>query len=93
MIVETYYRILKHNPEGHLVKDSGMIPCRSYVIQFLEMLEAFLGSRDKSAIDVDNAESVLVDVSDTPPGYVKVNAGVGDDTYGIVVGTGDTAVD
>jgi len=90
-MMETYYRLLKHDPEGKLVKDSGLIPSHSYVIQFLELIEAFFDSKDKSATDVDSAESVLMDISDGLGSKVLVSAGVGDDTYGIVVGTNDGA--
>ncbi|HUW46256.1 MAG TPA: hypothetical protein VMW50_10745 [Dehalococcoidia bacterium] len=90
-MMETYYRLLKHDPEGKLVKDSGLIPSHSYVIQFLELIEAFFDSKDKSATDVDSAESVLMDISDGLGSKGLVSAGVGDDTYGIVVGTNDGA--
>lgn len=87
MRLETYYRILKHDPEGKLVKDSGLLPSHSYVIQFLELLEANLLNTDKSATDVANAESVLVDIGDDLGGYGRMDAALGDDTYGVVVGT------
>ena len=95
MSVETYYRILKHNRNGGLVKDTGLMPSRSYVIQFLELLEAALSTADKTATDVDGAESILADVSDDIETKGRVDAGVGGDTYGIVVGTnaGTTAED
>lgn len=95
MKLETYYRILKHDPEGKLVKDSGLIPSGSYVIQFLELIEAHINAINKNAKDVDGAESRI---ANTGPGKMiqnqgRVNAGVGADTYGIVVGTnaGSTA--
>lgn len=87
MQLETYYRILKHDPNGKLVKDTGLIPSRSYVIQFLELMEAFLDSEDKNATDVTGAESVLMDNSDNVETKGRMDAAVGDDTYGIVVGT------
>ncbi len=84
---ETYYRILKHDPEGQLVKDSGLIPSGSYVIQFLELIRSIIANADKTATDVDGAESTLMDISDLAQTKGRVNAGAGDDTYGIVVGT------
>lgn len=97
-MIETYYRILKHDKEGKLVKDSGLMPSRSYVIQFLELVSGFLkqaydGNIDTTATDVDGAESTLLDVSDEITDYGRMNAGIGADTYGIVIGinTGATA--
>lgn len=92
MRLETYYRILKHDSEGKLVKDSGLIPSRSYVIQFLELLEAILDATIKTATDVDNAENIIAG-DEMIQRYGKVDAGIGADTHGIVVGTnaGETA--
>jgi len=95
-MMKTYLRILKHDPEGKLVKDSGLMPSQSYVIQFLEFLEGlFTPSPAKDATDVDNAESRLVYGASTSENYGRVDAPAGDDTYGIVVGTnaGTTAED
>lgn len=94
-MIETYYRILKHDPKGRLVKDTGLILSHSYVIQFLELYESIWTKTDKTATDVDGAESVLMDVSDNLDTKCRYNAGAGDDTHGIVVGTnaGVSAVD
>lgn len=83
----TYYRILKHDPGGRLVSDSGMIPSHSYVIQFLEIFDALWNKTDKNATDVTGAESVLMDVSDNIETKGRLGAAVGEDTHGIVVGT------
>jgi len=56
IMIETYYRLLKHDPEGKLIKDSGLILSHSYVIQFLELIEAHFNSTTKVATDVVNAE-------------------------------------
>ncbi len=95
MSVETYYRILIHDPAGHLVKDSGLIPSHSYVLQFLQLMEALINGIDKNAKDVDEASSVLMDISDPITSKGRVDAGVGDDTHGLLVGTnaGATAED
>ncbi|GAI85331.1 unnamed protein product, partial [marine sediment metagenome] len=91
MSVETYYRILQHDPKGRLVKDTGLVPSHSYVIQFLELVNAFMDSIDKNATDVDGAESVLVmDAAGEIETKGRVSAAIGEDTYGIVVGTNAT---
>lgn len=95
-MIETYYRILRHDPEGKLVEDSGLIPSHSYVIQFLELTEAFfkLGyGAYRMATDVDNAESLIVDsrTGKSAVNYGRMDAGAGVSAYGIVVGTNDGA--
>jgi len=95
MRLETYYRILKHDPKGKLVSDTGLMPSHSYVIQFLELIESLFKTIDKTATDVAGAETVLMDISDIMNTKGRADAIVGDDTYGIVVGTnaGTTAED
>ena len=87
MNIETYYRILKHDSEGKLVKDTGLIPSHSYVIQLLEYMWSAFEGQDKNATDVNNAESVLVDTSDFQIRYGNCAGGIGEAKYGIVVGT------
>lgn len=96
MRLETYYRILKHDPKGRLVKDSGLIPSRSYVIQFLKLLQGMLNYETVTATDVDNAETHIRKHDAAYEAYTgRTNAPINNATYGIVVGTNDgaTAVD
>lgn len=95
MMLETYYRILKHGPNGKLVKDTGLITSHSYVIQFLELIESFFGSTAKIATDIDGVESNLTKRPDQIQNMGRVDAGIGTDDYGIVVGinTGSSAED
>ncbi len=88
-MIETYYRILKHDPEGNLMGDSGLIPSHSYVIQFLELMQGMFGGvshSPTSATDVDGTEHYIwyaLRVDNTG----LLNALAGSDTYGLVVGT------
>lgn len=92
-MMETYYRILKHDSKGKLVKDSGLIPSHSYVIQFLELIGPLMRGHSKLATDVDGAESYIMGAypPDAIKDYGRMNAGVGNVTHGIVVGTNDGA--
>lgn len=90
-MIETYYRILKHDPEGKLVKDSGLIPSHSYVIQFLELVEGFIRNVVKSATDVDGAESYIRYSSYLIPQIGRLDAAYGNVLHGLVVGTNDGA--
>lgn len=86
-MIETYYRILKHDPDGKLVKDTGLMPSHSYVIQLLELFECFFDHKGKSATDVNGAETTILGGGGHLSMTGRVNAGVGNDTYGLVVGT------
>jgi len=95
MNLETYYRMLVHDPDGNLVKDTGLLLAGSYVIQFLEQLEAFLDADlTKEATDVVGAES-LVSGGVAAPAFGRMDAPALNDVYGVVVGTnaGTTAED
>ena len=95
IMIETYYRILKHDPEGKLVKDTGPLPSHSYVIQFLELIAAIHAWTVTDITDVTGAEARLVTPDEGLGLYGRVDAGLGADTHGIVVGTnaGPTALD
>jgi len=94
-MIETYYRILKHGPDGKLLKDTGLLPSHSYVIQFLALFDAIWRPSDRAATDTSGANSVMLDISEWTSKFGRGNSGVGNDTYGIVVGTnaGTTAED
>lgn len=94
-MIETYYRILKHDPDGRLVKDTGLLPSHSYVIQFLEMVEGFFNGVTRNATAVDGAEKIIVQSNQDIRFGGVVASGVGSDSNGIVVGTnaGTTAED
>lgn len=95
MSLELYYRMLTHTPDGKLVKDTGLIPSNSYVIQFLEMIQALFDGIDKNATDVVEAERKIIEEIVAMRDWGKVAGPALDDSYGIVVGTnaGTTAED
>ena len=94
-MLRPYYRILKHDPDGRLVKDTGLIESHSYVIQFLELIEAHLDTKSKSCTDVEGANTRIMLTAFANSRFGRADSGVGVDTYGIVVGTnaGVTAED
>ena len=86
-MLEPYYRILMHDPDGNLVKDTGLIPSGSYVIQFLELMESLFNITNKNAKDVNAASSQIITTSADVNTKGRVDGAIGDDTHGIVVGT------
>ena len=95
MKFETYYRLVKRNAKNEVVKDSGLIPIHSYVIQFLEALEGYWDAKTRQATDVDGTEQNITEYAVQFQQFGRASAPVSDDTYGILVGTnaGTTAED
>ena len=89
MNLKIYYRTLKHDPDGKLVKDTGLIPSGSYVIQFLELMKGLLDGQAKFVTDVDEAEGYIIRDNQVMNTNGRVKAPVSNDEYGIVVGTND----
>jgi len=87
MKVELFYRLLLHDKNGRLVKDSGLKPACSYVIQFLQFIEGCFRGSDLNATDVDNTSQMIVNYGAQCNYTLPANAGAGIDTYGLVVGT------
>lgn len=84
---ELYHRIIIHDPEGNLVKDTGKVKSHSYVIQFLELVEALFKGENKTATDTAGAENRIIDFDTNMQLQGRADAPVNDTTYGIVVGT------
>ena len=95
MNLKLYYRMMKHDPDGNLVKDTGLIPSGSYVIQFLELIQGLFDGIDKAATDVTGAEQLITKDASTIKLYCRADAPALNHNYGIVVGTnaGTTAED
>ena len=87
MNFEMFYRLVKRNAQGKVVKDSGLIPIRSYVIQFLEYLEGMWDAETKQATDIDGTEQNITQTGVQCLTFGLANAPAGDDTYGVLVGT------
>lgn len=82
-----YYRMLQHDSDGNLVKDSGLLPSHSYVLQFLQMIEALFNRISKNAKDVDGGSTAIITAATAIQNRGRVDGATGDDTHGIVVGT------
>jgi len=87
MKIELFYRLLLHDKNGKLVKDSGLKPAHSYVIQFLQFIEGCFRAADFNATDVNNTSQMIENYNTNSNYNLPVDAGVGVDTYGSVVGT------
>ncbi|GAH62887.1 unnamed protein product, partial [marine sediment metagenome] len=94
--IQLLLRTVVRDPDGKTLHDSGRNPAKSFVIQFLQFFSAMLG------FDVDGATNYNATDTSGVAGYLykgnawaslnfRVDAGVGVDEYGIVVGTGETA--
>ncbi len=95
MSLNLYYRTRIHDPEGKLVKDSGLKPSHSFVIQFLEFIEAMFDGITKTGTDTLNAEERIHNVAYKVSQNFNAVGLAGVILRGIVVGTnaGTTAED
>lgn len=94
-MIETYYRILKHDEKGKLVKDTGLLKSHSYVIQFLEMMYALYNYEGITTIvnatDVTGTERQMFQGNAADTQQNRIDAPINNDTYGTVVGTNNGA--
>lgn len=95
MKLKLFYKLMLHDKKGKLVKDTGFLPSHSFVLQFLQAIEGLFDAIDMTAKDVDNTDQLIIEAVLDIDTQMNCNAGVGVDTYGIVVGTndGETAED
>lgn len=90
--IQLLLRCVVRDPDGKMISDTGRKSARSFVIQFLEFIRwMFLGTGTRSATATDGSEdTIYYSVTQGNP-HFRADAGAGDSTYGVVVGTGDTA--
>jgi hypothetical protein len=92
-----FKRVIISGPDGKVKSDTGFVPSHSFTYQFVRLMEGFLRGSMQAMSDINNV-SRTPDLSGS--GYdannytnrpFSVAAGEDDATYGIVVGTSDTA--
>ena len=85
---EAFYTLKVTDKDGKTVSKVTK-PCKSFVLQFLQMLE-LMSFQDN--VTIKEVGGTPTDVS-THISAFKLNAGVANDDYGVLVGTGTTPVD
>lgn len=91
--IQLLLRLVVTDPSGKVLSDTGQKPSQSILIQWLEFFYGLFDGANVSATKVGGAEGpIYVNTADCGLQFLA-NAGVNVDTHGIVVGTGDTAVD
>lgn len=81
------YRLTLRDKKGKIVKDTGLLRSHSYVIQFLEMMQAFCDGINMDATDTAGGESRIVTTTTLITSHARADAGIGNDDYGILVGS------
>lgn len=92
-MIELGYQLEIFQPDGKLVSDTGFQPCKSLVLQFLQLCEACFREATMTITDTGGTDRSIV-MPGTASGleWHYADAGSDADTWGIVVGTGTTAV-
>ncbi len=92
--VQLLVQAIVRDPEGNIVTDTGQNPAHSFTIQFLKFIGAMLhGANDVTATDITNSATLLYKKTFNTIQQFNIGAVVNEDTYGIVVGTDNTAED
>lgn len=92
--VHLLIRAIVRDPDGKVIQDTGEKPAKSFVIQFLEYIYyLFNAPASAKATDKLGAEQDIYIDDVEMYRFFRVRAGINNSTYGIVVGTGDTAED
>ena len=91
--IQLLIRAVVRDPDGNVISDTGRKPARSFVIAFLAFVGGMLDGADGSETAVTGAEELIYDVSADTLNVLNIVAGINDASFGIWVGTGDTAED
>jgi len=92
------YRVMKQDIRKRTVYDSGIVPSRSFVRQFLDCMKAEISDSNSSGKDTTGSD-VTIPGSETHGynfeclGAHRADAGQHNDDYGILVGASDTPPD
>lgn len=91
--VQLLIRAVVRDPEGNVIQDTGEGPAKSFVIQFLEFIGAMFDGVSTSATMLSGGEGSYYVSSQSPYNSWYLNAPINKSTFGIQIGTGDTAED
>jgi len=86
-------RCIVKDHDGKVVSDTGDRPANSFVLQFLEYIYYMALTGNQFSTTTDAGEQWIYYGADPNLNMFYVVAAIALDAYGIVVGTGDTAVD
>jgi hypothetical protein len=86
--IQVFYRIsVRDDKTGKIVKKGRLRRSKSFVLQFLQIIQSNAFNANLTVKDTGGTNQTLI------PGLGgNMQGGVGDQTYGIVVGTGSTTV-
>ena len=91
--VQLFIRAVVRDPDGKIINDTGRKPARSFLIQFLEFVRGLgVGTGTINATATDGTEDVIWKAGVRSDIFYQIGAGINDSDFGIVIGTGDTAV-
>jgi len=85
------YRVMKQDKKKRIVYDSGIVPSRSFVRQFLDCLKTEISDASTNAKDTGGSTVSLIADSPNNLGLHRADAGDHNDSYGILVGASDVA--
>lgn len=91
--IQLLLRCVVRDPDGKLISDTGRKPARSFLVQFLEFY--YLFGREGNVVSTNTAggEGAIVLGNEGLNANLQIKAPINVSSWGVVVGTGDTAED
>lgn len=93
MKIELLRRLVLTDEQSRMMKDTGLVPSHSYVLQFLQLVEGCMlrsaggTPSHQYAKDVDGTSQILWKQNTALNQQARADGPAGNDGYGIVVGT------
>lgn len=82
-----FLRIVVKDEHGKVVKDTGEMESKSYVLQFLQYIYGFMRNLDITAKDTSNNNTLIFDADRFCNEEAQIGAPINNSTYGVVIGT------
>lgn len=92
--VQLLIRAVVKDPDGKIIEDTGQKPAKSFVIAFLRAINQIFDyeAAERDAVDIFGVMSFIASSGATTAQQLVILGLINNSSYGIVVGTGNTAV-
>jgi len=87
-VLNLLVRLVVKDEKNRIIYDSGQIPSKSFVLNFLGFVGDFFDCVNTNRIDINNSSKPIYHNAITANRTFRADGGIGDTTKGIVVGSG-----
>lgn len=89
--IQLLLRAVVKDPDGKVISDTGLKKSKSFVENFLKYVYCVFDLVTRTALDTSGSVETLYNVGDTAGRCAQILAPIANSSYGLVIGTGDTA--